>query len=325
MTYHRRYPPFNPQSQIRNPKSEIEAAGLIPISAPAFRLAFLRALRALRGERLPTPQSKIQNPKSRIEIPRSTSPPACRAPEVFSPHRKWCEVIYSEESHMHSKPSPPSATQPPQPATDIPTPTTALSRSVVHRRLPLALRVRLDEAILLRPRNMPTLESIAAHLDLARYGISPKALQTYARRLEDLARPAATGQLLTVVLGCLPPGYRRRVHDGTEVLLLSRLAQVLSSDKSQALSVADLARLVHALATLARSRRHPRSASAKQSQRASLSATRKVIEPAVVQALVHGVYGANLDPEKASPPGTPTSTQEARTTSNQNRQLPVRQ
>ena len=213
---------------------------------------------------------------------------------------------------MRSKPSKPPTTQTPPPATDTPTPATALSRSVIHRRLPLALRARLDEAILLRPKALPTLEAIAAHFDLARYRISPQALRAYSRRLEDLARPAATGQLLAVVLGCLPPSYRRRVHDGTEVLLLSRMAQALSGDGTQALSVAELARLGPVVVAMARAHRPRESASAKQSQFRRLGSTRKTIQASAVKTLVRGVYDVQLNLSNSPPPNTPEPTPEAK-------------
>ena len=62
----------------------------------------------------------------------------------------------------------------------------ALARTSVCKRVPIAVRTRLDEAILLRPDDCPTLEAIADKFALTdRYGIKGPALRTYARRLEQ--------------------------------------------------------------------------------------------------------------------------------------------
>ncbi|HSW46384.1 MAG TPA: hypothetical protein VLM89_12520 [Phycisphaerae bacterium] len=111
----------------------------------------------------------------------------------------------------------------------------------------------MDAAILLRPEKCPTLEAIGGRFDLAgRYGISPAALRSYARRLEEFARPAMTSQVLAGVLGCLPAGHRRRVLTGSQVLLLSKVVKLLTDGRGDAeLSVADLAKLATVLGSLA--------------------------------------------------------------------------
>ncbi|NLX14568.1 MAG: hypothetical protein GXY44_13075 [Phycisphaerales bacterium] len=126
-----------------------------------------------------------------------------------------------------------------------------LARSSVYRRVPVAVRSRLDAAILLRPQDCPTLEAIAVKYQLAeRYGISRAALRVYAGKLEQLVRPRVASQVLAGVLGCLPVSYRRKLAAGSEVMLLSRLAQTLSNDNPSSLTVADLAKLAGLLKAL---------------------------------------------------------------------------
>ena len=193
----------------------------------------------------------------------------------------------------------------PHPATEIPAPVTALTRSAIHRRLPAAVCARLDEAILLRPKDLPTLEAIAAHFDLPRYRISLPALRAYARRLEDLARPAAAGQLVAVVLGCLPPSYRRRMRDGTETLLLSRVAEVLSLGNSQPLSVAELARLGPVLATMGRQTQTRKSAGAKRTDSPRPNQGSEIAQNSRLKGVVRDVFGLNLKDPSATPPARP--------------------
>ena len=117
-----------------------------------------------------------------------------------------------------------------------------LGRTQVYKRLPGHLRGRVDEAILLRPEECSSLETIVQRFGLEeKYGITMKALRGYAHKLEQLARPAAASHLLARVLGCLPEEDRRRLLAGSEVLLLSRVIQALSDGKAEALCVADLA------------------------------------------------------------------------------------
>lgn len=126
-----------------------------------------------------------------------------------------------------------------------------LARSGVYRRMPVTVRGRLDAAILLRPKDCPTLEAIAEKFKLAeRYGISRAALRTYAGKLEQLVRPMAASQVLAGVLGCLPASYRRKLAAGSEVMLLSRLVKTLHDEQSSTLAVADLAKLAVLLKTM---------------------------------------------------------------------------
>lgn len=140
---------------------------------------------------------------------------------------------------------------PRDPAALLPRGSVRLERTRVYRRLPVAVRARLNEAILLRPKGLGSLEAIASHLELAHYGISLAALRTYARQLEELVRPAANAQLMGSLLGCLPESFRRQLIAGSEVLLLSRVLRALNAEGEHALTVAELARLASIVTALA--------------------------------------------------------------------------
>lgn len=200
----------------------------------------------------------------------------------------------SEGENVRQKPSTADIQQVPTANPDISAPTKALARSAVCRRLPMNLRTRVDEAILLRPKELPTLEAIAAHFDLAQYRISLPALRAYARRLEELARPAAASQLIAGVLGCLPVGYRRRTLAGAQVLLLSRVVQALSCETNPPLSVAELARLGSVLALMARPHQASRSAGAKRTHFRPPPAAQGEMQLSRIQDVVRRVYGLSL-------------------------------
>lgn len=205
----------------------------------------------------------------------------------------------TKRSHQPVRREAPSATKPATSAT-------AMGRSIVVRRLPASVRARLDEAILLRPKELPTLEAIAAHFELSKYRISPAALRAYARRLESLARPAATGQLVSLVLGCLPRAYRRRVQDGTEVLLLSRIAQALMAEQPEALSVAELTRLAPVLAAMSRAHALGKRGAAKGGRNWLANSGRQYVDPTRLRSLVRGVYGLDLAEPKSTQPHAET-------------------
>lgn len=134
----------------------------------------------------------------------------------------------------------------------IPVPA-SLMRSSVYRKLPVGVRAQVDEAILARPAASPTLEAIAERFKLhERFGISSTSLRSYAGKLERYVRPAVGAQIMAGVLGCLPPGYRRRLLAGSQVLLLSRVVQALLNSESAEMSVADLAKLASVLSSMAR-------------------------------------------------------------------------
>ena len=146
-----------------------------------------------------------------------------------------------------------------------------LTRSSVYKKVPDAVRGRLDEAILLRPAKCVTLEQIADKFELAdRYGISGSVLRSYACKLEQFVRPAAASQLMAGVLGCLPEEYRQRLVAGGQVLLLSRVVQALSAEGGAELSVAELAKLASVLSAVGGRTRLP-AARAKVSSKARTS------------------------------------------------------
>jgi len=126
-----------------------------------------------------------------------------------------------------------------------------LTRSSVYKKIPVAVRGRLDEAILLRPSDCATLEQIADKFELTgRYGISASVLRSYTRKLEQFVRPAAASQLMAGVLGCLPEEYRQKLLAGGQVLLLSRVIRALSAEGGTELSVADLGKLATVLSAV---------------------------------------------------------------------------
>ena len=133
-----------------------------------------------------------------------------------------------------------------------------LTRSSVYKKVPISVRGRLDEAILLRPADCATLDQIADKFELAeRFGISGSALRSYARKLEQFVRPAVASQLMAGVLGCLPEAYRQRLIAGGQVLLLSRVVQALLAEGGAELSVADLAKLASVLSAMGNRSRLP--------------------------------------------------------------------
>lgn len=124
----------------------------------------------------------------------------------------------------------------------MPSPPASLTRTSVYRRIPTLLRSELDQALLLRPKGYATLNAVADKFQLvSKFGITPRALRTYARKLEELLRPLFAGQLLASLMGCLPEAYRRQVNDGGDVLLISRIVQALTETETR-LAVPELAR-----------------------------------------------------------------------------------
>lgn len=170
----------------------------------------------------------------------------------------------------------------------------ALKHSAVYRRLAVHTRAQLDAAILRRPTGLQSLEEIARRFGLDAQRISRGALRSYARRLEELARPAAASQVLAAIFGCLPSAYERRLLAGTQVLLLSRVVQALAASES-ALSVAELSRLSMALAALARSGLTARSRGYARPRSARTDATRSAsLPPARIAELVRDIYGLDI-------------------------------
>jgi hypothetical protein len=179
-----------------------------------------------------------------------------------------------------------------------------LTRSSVYKKVPVAVRGRVDEAILLRPAKCATLEQIAEKFELAgRYGISHSALRSYARKLEQFVRPAVASQLMAGVLGCLPEGYRQRLVAGGQVLLLSRVVQALSAEGGAELSVAELAKLASVLSAVGSRSRSP-AAGAKAAPHTRSSSAGEVDpkpptgDPAKLAEAVRMLYGLPWPPDK---------------------------
>lgn len=125
-----------------------------------------------------------------------------------------------------------------------------LARSVVYRKVPPALRARIDRAILMPSEGDASVGQVAGELKLAeRYGITEAALQTYVEKVETLMRPAVRSQIMAAVLSCLPREYRRRLFEGSQVLMVSRVLGALTNPDS-GLSVAEMAKLAAILHTM---------------------------------------------------------------------------
>lgn len=172
---------------------------------------------------------------------------------------------------------------------------TDLAGSALCRRVPAEVRSQIDSAILLRPPELATLELIAARFQLKeQYGVTPAALRAYARRIEELARPVATARLMAGVYGCLPAAQRRKLLAGSQVLLLSRVIQVLSTEGDTALSVAELARLGSIVSGMAgrKATRNPKPA--KDSKNRTRGRAEIPADGGDIAALVRQVYGLNI-------------------------------
>jgi hypothetical protein len=179
-----------------------------------------------------------------------------------------------------------------------------LARTSVYRRVPETVRPRLDEAILLRPSECPTLEAIGRKFRLAEeYGVTHKGLKTYASRLERLVRPVLTAQVMAGALGCLPESYRQQLVAGTRVMLLSRVVQTLQGREPSSLTIADLAKLASILSAVARPgtdteggvSRRPRSGCPDRPHGAERAVPRDA--PARITEAVRLVYGLTWPPE----------------------------
>jgi hypothetical protein len=179
-----------------------------------------------------------------------------------------------------------------------------LARSPVFCRVPAHKRARLDRAILLPAEEPESFEEIARKFKLTEeYGISTAALRTYARKLDELIRPTVTSHVMAGVLSCLPKSYRRKLMDGSEVMLISRVLNALDSGESR-LETAELAKLGSILAGIGRSRQ----AAARVARAGRAGAGRApedVVpnEPIRVAESVRQVYGLPWPPDSdPSPP-----------------------
>lgn len=183
----------------------------------------------------------------------------------------------------------------------------SLLRSAIYRRLPVAVRMKLDRAILLRPEGCRTLDDIAERFELtSRHGISRASLRTYARKVESLVRPEITAQVVAGVLGCLPRRYREQVANGSQVMLLSRVVGALEH-KETALSVAELAKLASVLASVARRTRRSKVPS-RDARRPAVSGPplagaanpQAPLDPSSMARAVRLLYGLSWPPPETS-------------------------
>lgn len=127
-----------------------------------------------------------------------------------------------------------------------------LARSRVYRQVPGRVRRRLDGVLLSRGCDRHSVSEVARAFRLReRYGITPAALEQYARKLEAVARPFLSSRLTTAILGCLPDSFRQQVVVGGQVLLLSRVVRALTDRPDEPLPAADLVKLASALRALA--------------------------------------------------------------------------
>ena len=118
-----------------------------------------------------------------------------------------------------------------------------MTRSAIYRRLPMTTRMDLDGALLLRTENGQTLESIASRFRLKEsYRIGLAALKAYVGHLESAVRPVAKSLMIANLMGCLPAEQRAKLTEGSRVLLLSRVLQLMDQSDPP-LSVGDIARL----------------------------------------------------------------------------------
>lgn len=172
----------------------------------------------------------------------------------------------------------------------------AIGRSAIVRKVPARVRYRLDEAILRRPKGCETLEAIAARFSLqSRYGVSLDVLKRYARKLEAMVRPIVAAHVMAGVLGCLPARYRKRIHDGSEVMLLSRVIAALGDENNKELPVSELAKLATVLKAVGgRAAGKRRTSSRKQKKDVSLVGAVGSVEPSKLTEAVRMVYGIDL-------------------------------
>ncbi len=126
----------------------------------------------------------------------------------------------------------------------------SITKTKVFRQLPVALRMKLDRALLASVPGRHGVKPLIERFALEPYGITPAALLRYARLLHEAVRPAATSQVMSSLLGCLPDAQRQSLLEGSRVLLLSRVIRVLSEAGAESLSVNDMQRLASILKSM---------------------------------------------------------------------------
>jgi len=181
-----------------------------------------------------------------------------------------------------------------------------LVRSAVYRQVPPDARARLDRAILMPAESDDSIEQVARELKLTeQYGVSPAALRSYVRKVEQLMRPTVTSQIMAAVLGCVPEAYRRRLMDGSQVLLVSRLLATLNADNT-GLTVAEMAKLASILQMMSGTRAAVRSAArSTQPGDAPSDANASDPDPSRLSESVRRVYGLPWPAEAERAGGCP--------------------
>jgi hypothetical protein len=190
-----------------------------------------------------------------------------------------------------------------------------LTRTSVYRKIPLDIRQELDQALVLRADSGTTLDAIAKKFELAeRFGITARALRSYARKLEAGIRPVMVEQLVASVLGCLPWSYKEQVASGSQILLLSRLVQMLHDETRPGLSANDLARLADIASgiagRIATNSSHPRRSRSPAGRELSQDPPAECpTAPAKLAEAVRAIYGLSwpAQSQSAKPPNEPTA------------------
>jgi hypothetical protein len=190
-----------------------------------------------------------------------------------------------------------------------------LARSPVYRRLPAAVRARLDRALLSREEGRGALDRMHREFELAaRYGITPGMLRAYASRLEDLMRPVVTSQVIAGVLGSLSRARRRQLVHGSEILLISRLVAVLNADP-RLLPVPQLARLGGLLVSLGRETRSTKSgrtpAGDAGAERVAPRGDPAATDPIKMAESVRLLYGISYPPRSVRKPNSDAASADA--------------
>jgi hypothetical protein len=143
--------------------------------------------------------------------------------------------------------------------------TAVAAESPVLRKIPLRVRTRLDAALIHRSTTGETMSEIGGRLKLDKFGVTSAELERYAEMLEELIRPIACSQFVAGVLGCLPAAYRRRLMTGNQILLMSKVAKILSQSNKEEFAAGELVKLANVLRAAAQPRvstRQSRSAKA---------------------------------------------------------------
>jgi hypothetical protein len=106
-------------------------------------------------------------------------------------------------------------------------------------------------------------------MNLGRFGLKPELLEEYATRFDALIRPIASSQIIAGILGCLPASTRARMLKGNQMLLLSKLAQVLVEAQEVKLESGEMVKLAGVLRSAGQVQRTETGSSARSKGRPS--------------------------------------------------------